>query len=992
MNNPNRTGTRLNRNLLSCALTACLMLGAAPALAQSTSATLRGQVTAGSKITVINVETGLSRSAEAGANGSYTIPGLPPGTYRVEGGAGGTRNITLAVGQVATVDLRQAAAPAGDATTLDAVQVIGEFVPETKTSEVATYVTAKQIEQLPQNSRNFLAFADTVPGMVFESNGANGEARLRSGAQGANSINVFIDGVGQKNYVTPGGITGQDDSAGNPFPQSAIGEYKVITSNYKAEYDQISSAAVTAVTRSGTNEFQGSVFWDKTSEAWRKLTPQEETTGIKSKSRTEQFGGWVSGAIVKDRLHYFLSYEGKDNVVPAVIQAPNGVNAAALPSVITSEYVNYSRPFKQDLYFGKLSWQVSDDHLIEFSARYRSEVNELDIGNQVAVSAGTGLNNNETRYDLRSLYSAANWLNDAHVTFEKAAYNPSPLTPTASARYTIRNPTNTGDVTVLNTGGGGNFQNKGQKGFALQDDFTWYGWEGHTVKAGFKYKAVDLKAFQQFPPFPRYIYEVAESLTQPYRIEYTTSFSGRKPFVESSNKQFGFYVQDDWEVNDKLTLNIGLRWDYEDIPSYTDFKLDPAIATALRNWANIKNTDYNIENYISDGSRRSNFKGAWQPRLGFSYDLAGDQRHVIFGGAGRAYDRSLFDYMSREYYGGAFTTYTINFSTPLHSCTPSASCIPFNPALMTEAGLAAFAAANPRVGGEVNLLNNDLKTPYSDQYTLGMRNAVELWGHDWNTSVSVNHIRSRDNIYFRLGSRRANGSFHEFEALGQTWGNAPFIAIPGYGNLILGDNGFAYNQNALLVSVDKPYTEASPWGVNMAYTFTSGKENRPNASDGETYLFDYRYASDQFYESTGVARHRLVLSGIYSPGWDLTFSSKLLLQSHKPRAGTNCLNSPLPPSPNYLCRYDPYMPEGSIGFKQFDLAVEKRFDFGGHYALKVRADMMNVFNWRNWNTFNGTYGTGANGRAPMNPDLGKRSGTGIDGQPRFFKLSLGFDW
>ena len=233
MNNPNRTATRFNRNLLSCALAACLAM-AAPAMAQSTAATLRGQAAAGATVTVTNVDTGLSRSATVNANGGYTIPGLPPGTYRVEGGAGGSRNITLAVGQVATVNLGQAtpAAPADGVTTLESVVASAEFVPETRTSEVATYVSQKQIDALPQNSRNFLAFADTVPGMVFSDNGS--EARLRSGAQSANNINVFIDGVGQKNYVTPGGLTGMDDSPGNPFPQSAIGEFKVITSNYKA--------------------------------------------------------------------------------------------------------------------------------------------------------------------------------------------------------------------------------------------------------------------------------------------------------------------------------------------------------------------------------------------------------------------------------------------------------------------------------------------------------------------------------------------------------------------------------------------------------------------------------------------------------------------------------------------------------------------------------------------------------------------------------------
>src|SRR5690606_39633695 len=91
-------------------------------------------------------------------------------------------------------------------------------------------------------------------------------------------INVYIDGVGQKGYTLPGGVGGQDSTRGNPFPQSAIGEYKVITSNYKAEFDQISSAAVVAATRSGSNEFEGSFFWDRTSTDWRTATRSEEHT------------------------------------------------------------------------------------------------------------------------------------------------------------------------------------------------------------------------------------------------------------------------------------------------------------------------------------------------------------------------------------------------------------------------------------------------------------------------------------------------------------------------------------------------------------------------------------------------------------------------------------------------------------------------------------------------------------------------------------------
>src|SRR3546814_16280893 len=133
--------------------------------------------------------------------------------------------MNLGVGGVAET------AQTGDATTLDTVTVTAPMAVETRTSEVATYVTQTQIEALPQGSRNFLAFADTVPGLLFSTSN-NGESQLRSGAQGANHINVYIDGVWPKNYVTDGGITGQNDSRGNPFPPLAHSADQAHTTTY----------------------------------------------------------------------------------------------------------------------------------------------------------------------------------------------------------------------------------------------------------------------------------------------------------------------------------------------------------------------------------------------------------------------------------------------------------------------------------------------------------------------------------------------------------------------------------------------------------------------------------------------------------------------------------------------------------------------------------------------------------------------------------------
>ena len=133
-----------------------------------------------------------------------------------------------------------------------------ERLVDMRTSEVATNISVEQIESLPQGNRNFLNFAALAPGVRI--NDRDTEKTFQAGALGANAVNVYIDGVSYKNQVINGGVVGQDSSRGNPFPQNAVQEFRVITQNFKAEYEQASSAIITAKTKSGTNEFHGDTF------------------------------------------------------------------------------------------------------------------------------------------------------------------------------------------------------------------------------------------------------------------------------------------------------------------------------------------------------------------------------------------------------------------------------------------------------------------------------------------------------------------------------------------------------------------------------------------------------------------------------------------------------------------------------------------------------------------------------------------------------------
>jgi len=993
MRTRNKT-VRLNRSLLCCALAGCIWMAAPAALAQSTAATLQGRVSIDStpagnaRVTVTNVATGLTRTVETTGNGSYSIAGLPPGTYRIDVTADGrtsSQTVTLAVGQTATLNLGVGGVaetgPVADAVDLDTVRVTAPMLVETRTSEVATYVSQKQIEALPQGTRNFLAFADTVPGMQFIQD-AGGNTRLRSGAQTASAINVYIDGVGQKGYTLPGGIGGQDSTRGNPFPQSAIGEYKVITSNYKAEFDQISSAAVVAATRSGTNEFEGSIFWDHTGHNWRTATPAEEAAGgRKTRSKEEQYGAFLGGPIIEDRLHFFVSYEAKEYNTPRTVTLGTGnYDPDAVPAEFLTMLGPTSSPFRQDMYFGKLSWSPDDRNLVEFSLQKRDEDETIRSDGPNAPERATVNSNKVTRYDLRWQYSGDVWLNDVHVTYEDLSWAPHPAVDGNGyilqfSELLPNDRTNIG--TIFNAGASPNNQDKGQDGWSIQEDLTFTGWENHTVKMGFKYKKVSVNAVERHFSNPQFYYDIGVSTTQPYRVEFATGDPGTSAgFTTSSNKQFGIYIQDDWEVNEHLTLNYGLRWDYETTPSYEDFVTPAQLAENIRNHPNFQNADWNPEDYISNGSNRKAFKDAWQPRFGFSYDINADQRHVVFGGVGRAYDRNLFDYLQLEVNRTSFGRYNFYFVDADGVCRrPQGDCVPWDPAYLQPGALDELATTVdlPR---EWWLNNNNLKVPYSDQFSLGMRNAFDMLGNTWYSEVTLAYIHSKNGITARLGNRYEDGSWFP---PGATWGT-PWGMDPPFGRIVLVDNMFETKTKSVLLKLDKPYTAGSGWGATFAYTYTHGRQN--TNADGWIDMFEYPDASYYgWLPARGVPEHRFVATGIWDGPWGVTLSGKLVLESTRYRNATNCL-------PGWdQCLIDPYKPDGTIGYKRFDLAAAKEWDTGSDIRLRVRADLLNVFDWRNWNGYDDWYG----GPGDPNPNFGVHNDS-IIGGTRTFKLSFAIDW
>src|SRR5205807_4984540 len=183
---------------------------------------------------------------------------------------------------------------------------------EMRTSEIATNVRPEQVQNLPLSDRNFLDLAGLAPGINVLNNGLNNTFKtFAGGALPADNVNVFIDGASFKNDLTAGGVAGQDASRGNPFPLNAVQEFRVITENYKAEYQKASSAIITATTKSGGNQWQGSTFFygqgkgliATDSLPCSRATPSSPCVPAPKPEYTRyQAGASVGGPLIRDRL------------------------------------------------------------------------------------------------------------------------------------------------------------------------------------------------------------------------------------------------------------------------------------------------------------------------------------------------------------------------------------------------------------------------------------------------------------------------------------------------------------------------------------------------------------------------------------------------------------------------------------------------------------------------------------------------------------------
>ena len=469
----------------------------------------------------------------------------------------------------------------------------------------------------------------------------------------------------------------------------------------------------------------------------------------------------------------------------------------------------------------------------------------------------------------------------------------------------------------------------------------------------------------------------------PYRVQFGAQTGNGNPVVNSKNWQFGIYLQDDWEVTDRLTLNLGVRWDYERTPAFLNFvHPDDAVnAVSPANYPNLINADYDINDYISTGTERKAFKGAWQPRVGFTYELDDEGRFAVFGGYGRSYDRNQFDFLQQEISVGSFTTRTFNFITgdPNNTCDPGPTCVPWDPIYLTPEGRQQLLdQAGPGGGRELRFIDNDLKVPYSDQFSLGVRGRLTS---NFEAEVGYSHIESHDGFAYLLGNRRPDGSFFPPAPAAP---DSPFgFAPPGFGSIIIGTNGLETSADSAYLKLTKNYTAASPWSLSATYTYTEAEENR---QFGEVFSLDYPSLEDYpVVRSSGVRKHRLVATGSVDIPGGFILSGKFQIMSPpylKAFINTGGVN----PSRDVISN-EADSNGNRWGFRQMDIAITKYIPFkflSEESRLRLRVDILNLFNDRNYVDYNNT---------PSSPEYLSISGIGVGGNPpRTVKVSAGFQF
>ena len=975
---------RFSRGVATAIALLCIVSG--NLFAQNSTGTIRGTVSGAggapigsAQISAQNVSSGVQRNAQSNDAGAYTLVGLVPGTYLVTvrriGNTPQTRTIVVQIGATQQQDFSLAT----QAAQLETQVITAASGVETRTSESATNITQAQISKLPSPSRNFLDLAQLAPGVTVTEDRTNGQFRtVTAGGQAPSSVNLFVDGTSFKNDLTQGGIAGQDASRGNPFPRNAVDQYRVIAQNFKAEYQKASSAVITATTKSGGNVWSGNalvgyqnasmVQLDTFQTADKKANP---TTFVRPPYNRTLSALSFGGPIVKDKIHIFGSYEGnfqnRSNRV-AIPTTPGTGYPAGFPSLDTVNLAqyngNFGSPFRESLLFGKLSDEINDKSSAELSFSNRHETDVRDFGGTGSFAAANNVHNYNTTVSLKHNYFSGPWLNEALLSYVKFDRGFSPNTPgTAHRRFIFPS------ACCFEIGSGISNQEFIQKGPGFRDDLTYTGFQfagEHVIKGGLSLDFPTYDVNKGNDATPTFEYQdtrntgngnQAYNYASPFDLKYGTG----NPFVKASNKEIGTYIQDDWSPVKQLTLNLGVRWDYESNMLNTNHVTDPLGADTVRLYASNLLVPLDLNRYIGTGKNRTPFKGAFQPRVGFSYSVDQAAKTTVFGGWGLYYDRIPFDVAIDEQLKITNPTFTVNFAP--RGVAPAGSQVAWNDSYLTATKAQLDALAHSSGKPELWLIDNQFKVPHSTQWSVGLR---QLFDAGFSASVSYANQHSMDLFTLQDANVRLNTN--------KSCCDVPFDwSLHGYQNIIFSTNDAETWYNALNVTLDRTYNRPSldqfGWGAGLAFTYAK-RWLRGLDDQGQTFAFPT--PSEIPKHVSNDERMRIVANWItdipyfFGIQWSglATLGGKYTLDV----GCRTCSNT----GTNYY-KASAFTVPGTFPYRNVDMRLRKDFPRFGRSmtAVGLTLDVFNAFNHNN-------FGTNYNLGDPAAANFGTPSGVATD--------------
>jgi hypothetical protein len=899
----------------------------------------------GVTVAVTNQETGFTKSVQSNDDGLYKILLLPPGRYKVEASAAkgfapaSFTNVVVTVGGQTPLDIQLSV---GATVVMVDVSSEGQVV-ETTRSSVSSTVNERAIENLPVNGRNYLDFATLTPSVVRDPTRAGD---LAVGGQKGTLNSLQVDGADNNNTFFGQSFGRTGTRPPYQFSEEAVQEFQVNQNGFSAEFGRAGGAIINVVTKSGTNDWHGSAFEYFRDESLNSNTPILTARGAKRpKSQINQFGGTLGGPIKRDRAFFFFAYDGQRSTIPNVIDAPNffaqpqSIQALLLPKMNTYEVGR-----NQDVLMVKTDIRLNNaNQLVVRFNQQNFTGNNNENGGPLSVEEHSGNSVAKTTTLSGSLTSTltSRMINELRVQYGRDREPGEANDDLPEAR--------------IQTGGG--FLLLGRNNFSPREttikrfqiiDSVNYIRGDHSWKFG-----ADLNFDRIFNFFPglftgQYTFNSYALFAANTPATFVQNFPGANTSGGTTNpdqNEYGFFVQDDWRVTPKLTLNLGLRYDLQDMAEPSVFNPDPRLAS------NVLGVPINTATAVDDGNN-------FAPRFGFSYGF--DEKTVLRGGYGIFFGRTPAIMLGTAHSQNGVQVTGVSLTCTL---TPANPC-PTYPAIFNTA---------PTVGGltpSLYLFASDYAQPYVQQGRLGIER--ELFP---NMSLAVNYLyfrgvhlsRTRD---INLG---APVPTTVTDPAGQTYSVLRHPAarpISGFTRISLFESTANSRYNALAVELKRRFSRGLQF--ILAYTLSDTSDDRPDqtmvvvGTDDIKGLQNNLDINSDWGRSDLDIRHRFVFSPVYEPGKissdnkfarallnDWTFSGIITLQSGFAHSA-NITGDANRDGNTATDRVPGTLRNGFTTPNVYivDARATKSFVFNERYRLSLIGEAFNLFNRSNLATVN----------------------------------------